>query len=152
MVPGDFLGLAHIGSCLSAMGRYQEAESYLRRAVAGIDDPQTHYNLGLLLSITNRPTEAIAEYEKALARDPMHADARLNMATALARQGKTEQASRELTRLVDQDPDNAVARTNLGVVLLQLGKIELARGQLEAALRADPNLEPARQALESITR
>jgi len=37
-------------------------------------------------------------------------------------------------------------------VLLQLGKIELARGQLEAALRADPNLEPARQALESITR
>ena len=152
MVPGDLLGLAHIGSCLSAMGRYQEAESYLRRAVAGIDDPQTHYNLGLLLSITNRPTEAIAEYEKALARDPMHADARLNMATALARQGKTEQASRELTRLVDQDPDNAVARTNLGVVLLQLGKIEQARVQLEAALRADPNLEPARQALESITR
>jgi len=152
MVPGDFLGLAHIGSCLSAMGRYQEAESYLRRAVAGIDDPQTHYNLGLLLSITNRPSEAIAEYEKALARDPMHADARLNMATALARQGKTEQASRELTRLVEQDPDNAVARTNLGVVLLQLGKIEQARVQLEAALRADPNLEPARQALESITR
>ena len=72
MVPGDFLGLAHIGSCLSAMGRYQEAESYLRRAVAGIDDPQTHYNLGLLLSITNRTGEAVAEYEKALARDPMH--------------------------------------------------------------------------------
>ena len=152
MVPGDFLGLAHIGSCLSAMGRYQEAESYLRRAVAGIDDPQTHYNLGLLLSITNRPTEAIAEYEKALARDPMHADARLNMATALARQGKTEQASRELTRLVEQDPDNAVARTNLGVVFLQLGKIEQARVQLEAALRSDPSLEPARQALDSINR
>lgn len=152
MVPGDFLGLAHIGSCLSAMGRYDEAESYLRRAVAGIDDPQTHYNLGLLLSITNRAGEAIAEYEKALARDPMHADARLNMATALARQGRTDQASRELTRLVDQDPDNAVARTNLGVVLIQQGKVDQARAQLEAALRADPSLAPARQALESITR
>ena len=152
MVPGDFLGLAHIGSCLSAMGRYQEAESYLRRAVAGIDDPQTHYNLGLLLSITNRTGEAIAEYEKALARDPMHTDARLNMATALARQGKTDQASRELTRLVEQDPDNAVARTNLGVVLLQQGKVEQARAQLEAALRTDPGLDTARQALESIRR
>jgi tetratricopeptide (TPR) repeat protein len=152
MVPGDFLGLAHIGSCLSAMGRYQEAESYLRRAVAGIDDPQTHYNLGLLLSITNRTGEAIAEYEKALARDPMHADARLNMATALARQGKTDQASRELTRLVEQDPDNAVARTNLGVVLLQQGKVEQARAQLEAALRSDPGLDTARQALEAIKR
>jgi tetratricopeptide (TPR) repeat protein len=151
MVPGDFLGLAHIGSCLSAMGRYQEAESYLRRAVAGIDDPQTHYNLGLLLSITNRPTEAIAEYQKALARDPMHADARLNMATALARQGRMDLASRELTRLVDQDPDNAVARTNLGVVLIQQGRVDQARVQLEAALRADPNLGPAHQALESIS-
>jgi len=150
MVPGDFLGLAHIGSCLSAMGRYQEAESYLRRAVAGIDDPQTHYNLGLLLSITNRTSDAIAEYEKALARDPMHGDARLNMATALARQGKMDQASRELTRLVDQDPDNAVARTNLGVVLIQQGKVEQARAQLEAALRADPGLDTARQALETI--
>ena len=152
MVPGDFLGLAHIGSCLSAMGRYEEAESYLRRAVAGIDDPQTHYNLGLLLSITNRGSEAVAEYEKALARDPMHADARLNMATALARQGRMELALRELTRLVDQDPDNAVARTNLGVVLIQQGKVEQARVQLEAALRADPNLGPAREALESISR
>jgi tetratricopeptide (TPR) repeat protein len=152
MVPGDFLGLAHIGSCLSAMGRYQEAEPYLRRAVAGIDDPQTHYNLGLLLSITNRGVEAVAEYEKALTRDPMHADARLNMATALARQGRTDQASRELTRLVEQDPDNAVARTNLGVVLIQQGKVAEARAQLEAAVRADPNLGPARQALESISR
>jgi tetratricopeptide (TPR) repeat protein len=150
MVPGDFLGLAHIGSCLSAMGRYQEAESYLRRAVAGIDDPQTHYNLGLLLSITNRTGEAVAEYEKALARDPMHADSRLNMATALARLGRMDQASRELMRLVEQDPDNAVARTNLGLVLIQQGKVEQARVQLEAAVRADPGLDTARQALNSI--
>jgi tetratricopeptide (TPR) repeat protein len=152
MVPGDVLGLAHIGSCLSAMGRYEEAESYLRRAVDGIDDPQTHYNLGLLLSITNRAGEAIAEYQKALARDPMHADARLNMATALARQGRMDLALGELTRLVDQDPDNAVARTNLGVVLIQQGRVEQARAQLEAALRVDPGLAPAREALESIGR
>jgi tetratricopeptide (TPR) repeat protein len=152
MVPGDFLGLAHIGSCLSAMGRYQEAESYLRRAVAGIDDPQTHYNLGLLLSITNRTPEAIAEYQKALARDPMHADARLNMATAFARQGRIDVALDELTRLVAQDPDNAAARTNLGVLLIQQGRIEQARVQLEAALRSDPGLEPARQALDAIQR
>jgi tetratricopeptide (TPR) repeat protein len=150
MVPGDVLGLAHIGSCLSAMGRLEEAESYLRQAVAGIDDPQTHYNLGLLLSLTNRLGEAVIEYEQALARDPMHADARLNLGTALARQGRMDLAARELTRLVDQDPDNAPARTNLGVVLIQQGKVEQARVQLEAALRSDPGLEPARQALEAI--
>jgi HemY protein len=152
MVPGDFLGLAHIGSCLSAMGRLDEAEGYLRRAVAGIDDPQTHYNLGLLLALTNRLGEAVTEYQKALARDPMHADARLNLGTAFARQGRMDLAARELTRLVDEDPDNAPARTNLGVVFIQQGKIAQARVQLEAALRSDPNLGPARQALESIGR
>jgi tetratricopeptide (TPR) repeat protein len=150
MVPGDFLGLAHIGSCLSAMGRFDEAESFLRRAVAGIDDPQTHYNLALLLSLTGRIGEAISEYEKALARDPMHADARMNLGTAFARQGRMDLAVRELTRLVDQDPDNAIARTNLGVVLIQQGKVDQARAQLEAALGRDPGLETARQALESI--
>lgn len=150
MVPGDHLGLAHIGSCLSAMGRFEEAEPFLRRAIAGIDDPQTHYNLALLLSLTGRLGEAITEYEKALARDPMHVDARMNLGTALARQGRMDLASRELARLVEQDPDNAIARTNLGVVLLQQGRAAQARVQLEAALRTDPTLEPARQALESM--
>ena len=73
------------------------------------------------------------------------------MATALARLGRMDQASRELTRLVEQDPDNAVARTNLGLVLIQQGKVEQARVQLEAAVRSDPGLEPARQALDSIS-
>jgi tetratricopeptide (TPR) repeat protein len=149
LVPGDFQGLAHIGSCLSALGRYAEAESYFRKALAGLDDPVTHYNMGLLMAVTGRVDDAVRHYELALARDPMHADARSNLAAALARQGKLDRASRELVLLVDQDPENALARTNLGLLLLQRNS-KGAREQLEEAIRLDPGMTPAIEALNGI--
>ena len=151
MVPGDVQALAHIGSCLSAMGRYGEAETYFRQALV-LDDPMTHYNMGLLLAVTNRLDEAVAEYERALARDPRHVDARGNLAIALVRQGKLDRAVRELDLLVEQDPDNASAHTNLGLVLLQQGRTAQARAQLEAALRISPDIPQAVEALQSIGR
>jgi tetratricopeptide (TPR) repeat protein len=151
MVPGDYQVLAHIGSCLSAMGRFGEAESYFRRALNGLDDPLTHYNMGLLLAVTGRLDEAVTEYEKALERDPMHSDARTNLAATFARQGRLDRASSELTRLLEHDPENASARTNLGLVLLQQGRHAQARVQLEEALRLNPQLTPAAEALKELS-
>ncbi len=150
MVPGDYQVLAHIGSCLSAMGRFGEAESYFRQALKGLDDPVTHYNMGLLLALTGRVNEAIQEYESALERDPMHSDARTNLAAALARQGRLDRAAAELRRLLEHDPENAGARTNLGLVLLQQGHREQARAQLEEALKLNPQLAPAAEALREL--
>ena len=112
-VPGDFQGLAQIGSCLSDLQRFDEAERYLRRALEGNDDALTHYNLGVVLAATGRVEEAIAEYRRALARDPALDTARNNLAAALARTGRLAEAERELTRILDLDPDNALARANL---------------------------------------
>ena len=61
MVPGDKLALAQIGGCLTDFGEFGEAESYLRRALGGLEDGLTHYNLGLLLAQTNRLDEAVAD-------------------------------------------------------------------------------------------
>ncbi len=150
MVPGDFQGLAHIGSCLSAMGRLGEAESYLRRALAGAGDPITHFNLGLLLVTTGRVAEGIREYERALERDPMYSDARGNLAAALARGGDVARATRELAFVVEHDPDNALARTNYGLLLMGQGRTAEAASQLEEALRLAPSLTPASEALAAI--
>ena len=147
LVPDDYQALAHIGSCLSALGRFQEAESYLRRALAGLDDPTTHYNLGVLLAMTGRVNEAIAEYERALARDPQYSDARSNLATALARRGDVTRAARELAAVVAADPENALARTNLGLIRLQQGQRLAAVRELEEALRLAPGLPAAEAAL-----
>jgi tetratricopeptide (TPR) repeat protein len=150
MVPGDFQGLAHIGSCLSAMGRLGEAESYLRRALVGADDPITRFNLGLLLVTTGRVDEGIREYERALERDPMYSDARGNLAAALARRGDIVRATSELAFVVEHDPDNALARTNLGLLLMTRGRTQDAAVQLEEALRLAPGMTAASEALDAI--
>ena len=147
MVPGDYLGLAHIGGCLSAMGRYQEAEAYFRRSLAGLDDATTHYNLGLLMSMTGRLPDAEREYRRALALDPSHADARGNLGPLLVRMGRTRDAADELRRLVADDPENVSALTNLGVVLLQQGRGAEARQYLERAVELAPGVPQIQEAL-----
>jgi tetratricopeptide (TPR) repeat protein len=150
MVPGDYLGLAHIGSCLSALGRYQEAEEYFRRSLAGLDDATTHYNLGLLMSMTGRLADAEREYRRALALDPAHADARGNLGPLLARRGRSREAADELRRLVADDPENVSALTNLGVVLMRQGRGGEARPYLEEALRLAPGMPQALAALGAL--
>jgi len=149
MVPGDYLGLAHIGGCLSAMGRYQEAEGYFRTSLAGLDDATTHYNLGLLMSQTGRLPDAEREYRRALTLDPAHADARGNLGPLLVRMGRTREAAEELRRLVADDPENVVALTNLGVVLIQLGRGSEAREPLQRALQLAPDMPQALEALRA---
>ena len=152
MVPGDYLALAHIGSCLSALGRFSEAEQYFRRSLAGLDDATTHYNLGLLMAMTGRPDQAEREYRRAIAIDPAHADARGNLAPLLVRMGRPAEAVRELRQLVADDPENVAALTNLGVVLMEQGRAQDARAYLEEALRLAPGLPQAVEALRAIRR
>jgi len=149
-VPGDYLALAHIGSCLSALGRYAEAERYFRRSLAGLDDATTHYNLGLLMATTGRPDQAEREYRRAIAIDPAQADARGNLATLLVRMGRHAEAVRELRQLVADDPENVAALTNLGVALIEQGRPSEARPHLEEALRLAPGMPQATEALRAI--
>jgi tetratricopeptide (TPR) repeat protein len=150
MVPGDKLALAQIGGCLTDLGEFGEAESYLRRALGGLEDGLTHYNLGLLLAQTNRLDEAVAEYRLALTFDPNDARTHNNLAAVLARQGKLDQAARELTRALEIDPDNANTHTNLGLVFAQQGHRERAAREFEAALRLNPDHPAAQQALRAL--
>jgi tetratricopeptide (TPR) repeat protein len=150
MVPGDKLALAQIGGCLTDLGKFGEAESYLRRALGGLEDGLTHYNLGLLLAQTNRLDEAVAEYKLALTFDPNDARTHNNLAAVLARQGKLDQAARELTRALEIDPDNANTHTNLGLVYTQQGHRERAAREFEAALRINPDHPAAQEALRAL--
>jgi tetratricopeptide (TPR) repeat protein len=152
MVPGDKLALAQIGGCLTDLGEFGQAESYLRRALGGLEDGLTHYNLGLLLAQTDRLDEAVAEYKLALTFDPNDARTHNNLAAVLARQGKLDQAARELTRALEIDPDNANTHTNLGLVFAQQGHRERAAREFEAALRINPDHSTAREGLRGLAR
>jgi tetratricopeptide (TPR) repeat protein len=152
IVPGDVQAMAQIGSCLTALGEFREAESYLRRALGGLDDALTHYNLGLLLAQTGRLKEAVAEYGLALSLDPQDPNTHNNLAAVLVRQGRLAEASRELVRAIEIEPENANTHTNLGIVLAQQGQRERAAREFEAALHINPEHAEASEALRVLTR
>jgi tetratricopeptide (TPR) repeat protein len=114
--PADFQGTAQVGATLTELGRLDEAERYLRDALTGLDDAQTHYNLGVVLSGKKRSAEAAVEYRRAIERDPYLVDARNNLAALLAREGRLAEAGAELTRVLQIEPGNAVALANLKIV------------------------------------
>jgi tetratricopeptide (TPR) repeat protein len=148
--PDDFQTLVDIGSCLSGLQRYAEAESVLRRALEGQDDAATRYDLGFALDRAGRLTEAIAEYQRALDRNPNHKDALNNLGVGLARQGRFPQAAAQFERLVAADPDNADAHTNLGAMLLAEGARDRAAREFRAALELNPAHALAREGLQKI--
>ncbi len=140
-VPGDFQGLAQIGSCLSDLGRYPEAEPFLRRALEGGADALTHYNLGTLLAQTDRFAEAVDEYERALALDgptSMHVATWLWFWSDRASWSERVASSRAFSTSIRT---NAAARTNLGLVLAEQGQLDRAANEFREALRIDPRTD-----------
>ena len=152
LVPDDFQVLADIGRCLSGLRRFAEAETMLRRALEGLDDANTRYDLGLVLDREGRVKEAIAEYQRAIERNPNHRDALNNLGVAFARQGQLPRAVRQFERLVAVDPDNADAHTNLGVMLLSQGARDLAAREFRVALQLSPDHALAREGLQKLER
>ena len=149
-VPGDYQAVADIGRCLSGLQRYGEAEGVLRRALGGLDDANTRYDLGLALDRLGKVAEGLAEYRLTLERNPNHRDALNNLGVTLARLGKLGDAVGPLEHLVAIEPDNADAHVNLGGVLVALRRFDEAKRHFRAALAIDPYHARARAGLKQI--
>ncbi|HXO19197.1 MAG TPA: tetratricopeptide repeat protein [Thermoanaerobaculia bacterium] len=94
------------------------------------------YELGCELEAT-APEEATDAYRRALALDPAHADANLNLGRILHEDGDLAGAETHYRRALAARPDDATAAFDLGVVLEDLGRLAEAAGAYEAALAAD---------------
>ena len=150
--PDDLGILADIGRCLSSLRRYAEAEPMLRRALEGLDNAPTRYELGLALAGTGRLGEAIAEYSRALDHNPNHPGALNNLGVALASQGRMDEAARRFERLIAVDPGDAGAHANLGLALAAAGAPDRAANAFREALRLDPAHAGARAGLQDLGR
>lgn len=83
---------------------------------------------------------ALRAYEQAVAADPAHLDARINLGRLLHEAGrlaKAEQVYREAMKVCDEDP---VLLFNLGVLLDDMDRKPEAIEAYETALRHDPGL------------
>lgn len=94
--------------------------------------------------------EAIEAYERALAIDPQHADAHVNLGRILHERGSRAAAEKHYRAAVAADPRHDVAWFNLGVALEDLGRTREAVEAYERALALDPENADAHYNLAGI--
>ncbi len=83
------------------------------------------------------PLEAQVAYRRALAADPRHADAHVNLGRLLHESGDVEGARAEYAAALALRPADAIAAFNLGCALEDLGRSVEAVSAYERALEAD---------------
>lgn len=97
-----------------------------------------HDNLGQALEAKGKRTEAIAEYERALALHPGDARTQFNLGTALDELDRTAEALPHLEEAVRLEPEDRVSRENLAIALLRLERPADAEPHLRKAIALDP--------------
>jgi tetratricopeptide (TPR) repeat protein len=89
------------------------------------------------------PLQACEAYQRALAIDPRHADARVNLGRLLQEDGKPLEAVGHYLAALAAAPDHPTAAFNLGTALEDLGRSGDAIAAYEHALESDPQLVDA---------
>ncbi len=140
------------------LGQYERAQKIYGAAVERArargkrepngDEPMDSYTRGKIANLhaavadgymsIRRPTDAAAEYRRALSLCPTFVDLRLRLAHALREANDIEGAVAEFRIAVQHAPAYVPARVALGVALYTGGKLEEAVGQWEEVLRMDP--------------
>ena len=120
-------------------GDYRDAETLYRATLAR--NPacwMAHNNLAILLVESDRATEALPHYEKAVRLRPAYAEGEHNWGFALNRLGRFAEARPHLERALQFKPDYASAHNELGVALMGLGQSDAGRTAFETAVKLDP--------------
>lgn len=136
-----------LGVVLDRLGKHGEAE---RSFLAGVErKPRAaylHNNLGFCYLLQERWQDAEATLQEALRIKRGFRRARVNLAVALAKQGRFDQALQQLCRVLP----TATAYYNMGVLCRGEQRYAEARRWLEQALVLDEGLELARVQLREL--
>ncbi len=89
------------------------------------------------------PEQARDAYRRALAQDPAHAGANLNLGRLLHQAGDASAAEAHYRRALQARPGDAVALFDLGVALEDRGRLEESLSSYRKALEAEPGLADA---------
>ena len=125
------------------------ARGYAEKAIElDVDLADSHWARGhVAMTLEFDNARAIPEFERALAIDPGHVDARHLYSILLTLQRRFEEAEEHLTRTLATNPLHATASMTLGQVYNYTGRHERGIQALRAALELVPELYYAREQL-----
>jgi tetratricopeptide (TPR) repeat protein len=133
-----------LGQALKTAERFAEAEQAYDQAIR-LDgmDPLARMALGELKIATGRAQEAIAEFERALARRPTLVPSLLGLGNALAFLGKNAEALVRYEAVLALQPRLAEAEFAAGFALARLGRVADAERRYRRALATRPDFAAA---------
>ncbi|MBO6949006.1 MAG: tetratricopeptide repeat protein [Rhodospirillales bacterium] len=108
------------------------------------------FNLGNLMLADGRLSEAVTNFERALALSPDTAEIIRNLAAALQGLGELARAEALLDQILKSAPDDVAALNNIANIYRQNGELDAAEDALNRALTHDPNLPDAAYTLGTI--
>lgn len=122
-----------------ALGRYDEAEKFLRMILTIQPDAIDAYNdLGIILKVLERPNEAISVYQQALELDPNNVKLHNNLANIFKENCDFQPAEHHYHQALAHDPTYVDAYRNLGMLYKEFHCYDNAEASYRQALLHDP--------------
>ena len=135
------------GMVLEAHGFVEQAlAAYRHAALQAPESFRWAYYLAAQLE-TSAPNEAVEWYERAIAKQPDYAPARIRLGRTLETLARDEEARAQFEQAAAIDPSNLFAPLGLGRIALRRGDHQGAVTHLERAYALDPNVHGTVSAL-----
>ncbi len=111
---------------------------------AAPNDPDIHYNLGVLFFRAGQFDAAIGAFDAAVKLKADHANALNNKGVVLEKQKKLDDAVKTFQAALKIEPRNGFAAFNLGLALFKLRRFKEAEAAFDTAVAVDPELGEAK--------
>lgn len=145
--------LERLGLAALDEGRVDDGIAHLAAAVEHPEaGAQAFFRLGIAYNRGGKPARAIETYERLIAREPGHADARNNLGNLLWACGRLTEAQAHFAAAIAIQPHGAELFNNLGNVLRAQFKLDEAAAHYGQALRLNPRYGEAFSNLGAVLR
>jgi tetratricopeptide (TPR) repeat protein len=141
--PDDATALNGLGYVFYRQERFDSAIAYFKRAIARMDDPQFHVNMGLALLSQERYGQAEDQFRRTLEIDPRHYWATNNLGYTLQLEGRADEAMALYTEALRLDPPGVTTHLNFGALLLDQESYDDAATVYTDALKKDDTVAEA---------
>jgi tetratricopeptide (TPR) repeat protein/SAM-dependent methyltransferase len=151
--PGHVKSLNLLGLLSHQTGRNDAAADLIGQAIAlQGDNPESHYNLAVVLTTLGRLGDAIAPYQRAIALRPDYAEAIMNLGNARMQQGDTDAALQCYERVLALRPETAAAHYNIANIFAKRGQLDSAAARYRQAIALHPDLAEGHNNLGNVFR